>query len=69
MIVPSGIVLPGDHPLPVREVASGLYIVEQTHERDLGFFSESPLFAKESATTEEVGADEGCQTQIEPSAR
>jgi hypothetical protein len=46
MVVPSGIVLPGDEPLPVREVVSGLYVVEQTYERDLGYFSESPIYAK-----------------------
>jgi hypothetical protein len=54
MVVPSGIVLPGDQPLPVREVVRGLYIVEKTHERDLGFFSESLLYARELAIPEKA---------------
>jgi hypothetical protein len=54
VVVASGIVLPGDGPLPVQEVVSGLYVVALTHERDLGFFSESPLYAKESAAGEDA---------------
>jgi hypothetical protein len=57
------LVLPGDRPLPIREVVSGLYVVEQTHERDLGFFSESPLYAKECGGPEAPRSDGAAQDQ------
>ena len=47
MFLPSGIILPADGPLPLRKVMPGLYIVERSYERDLGYFSESPLYKKD----------------------
>lgn len=55
MFVPSGILVPGDQPLRARQVVKGLYVVEGAYERDLGFFSESPLYAKDA---DEVAAEE-----------
>jgi hypothetical protein len=47
MFVPSGIILPADGPLPLREVVPGLYIVERSFERDLGYFGVSELYKKD----------------------
>ncbi len=47
MVVPSGIVLPGDEPLVVKEVIKGLYVVVNAYQRDAGFFGQSPLYPKE----------------------
>ena len=44
MFIPSGILLPGDRPLTLKEIAPGMYIVENTYERDLGYFGVSDLF-------------------------
>ena len=46
MSLPSGLRLSAGQPLPAHEVAPGLYVVENAYERDLGYFSESPLFAR-----------------------
>jgi len=47
MVVSSGIVLPSDKPLTVREVIGGLYIAVNAYEFDAGYFSQSPLYPKE----------------------
>lgn len=47
MTLPSGIVLPGEKPLTLHEVAAGLYVVDNAYEYDAGFFGESPLYSKE----------------------
>lgn len=47
MVVSSGIVLPGDEPLALVEVAHGLYVAVNAYERDAGYFGQSPLYAKE----------------------
>lgn len=49
MMVPSGIVLPGRGPLPVREVKPGLYVVLNAYEYDAGYFNQSPLDVNKDA--------------------
>jgi hypothetical protein len=38
----SGIVLPGERPLTLREVAEGLYVADNAYEYDAGYFASSP---------------------------
>jgi hypothetical protein len=47
VVVPSGIVLPGEEPLTLHEVVGGLYIAVNAYECDAGFFGQSPLYPKE----------------------
>ncbi len=57
MFIPSGILLPGDGPLPLKEIAPGLYIVLNAYERDLGYFGVSDLYKKDF-TDEDEDEDE-----------
>jgi hypothetical protein len=47
VLVSSGIVLPGDKPLTLREIAGGLYVAVNAYECDAGYFGQSPLYPKE----------------------
>jgi hypothetical protein len=47
MILTSGIVLPGDKPLTLREVTKGLFVMQDVALRDVGFFDRpSALYPK-----------------------
>ena len=41
---PSGIVLPGDKPLTLKEVIPGLFVVENAYQKDLGYFAHSSIY-------------------------
>jgi hypothetical protein len=59
VVVSSGIVLPGDGPLPLKEVVGGLYVAVNAYECDAGYFSQSPLYLREQEPSKPV-------TQAEP---
>jgi hypothetical protein len=40
-------VLPGEHPLPLKQVVKGLYVAVNAYELDTGYFSQSPLYSRE----------------------
>ena len=44
MVTPSGIVLPSDRPLILREIGNGLFVVVNAYECDAGYFGQSPLY-------------------------
>lgn len=54
-LIPSGIILPGDKPLLVTEEIEGLYVVENTYDRDYGYFNEAGSLIAKSEPIVEVG--------------
>ena len=53
MFIPSGILLPADRPLPMKEIAPGMYIILNAYERDLGYFGVSDLYKKDFTDDED----------------
>jgi hypothetical protein len=47
MTVPSGIVLPRETDLALREVRPGLYVAVDAYQYDAGYFGQSPLYSSE----------------------
>jgi hypothetical protein len=64
VVVPSGIVLPGDEPLTVKEVIKGLYVVVNAYERDAGYFARSPLYPMEPPQSASEPASEEAPTAV-----
>lgn len=66
----SGIFVPRDELLEAREVAPGLYVVEDAYQQDLGYFGVSPLYKSgpASSTLKQTGADNQSSNGHDPAA-
>jgi len=48
MGTPSGIVLPAEGPIELKEVVKGLFVAVNPYGRDAGYFGQSPLYKQKS---------------------
>ena len=66
MVVSSGIVLPGDQPLSVKEVVSGLFVAVNAYECDTGYFSQSSLYTREQGQSKPASQSEPATAPTTP---
>lgn len=52
MVTLSGIVLPGENPLTLRQDVKGLFVAIDAYQRDVGYFGQSPLYPREQPASE-----------------